>query len=106
RNTASRRLNPHNDLTSFKVALQCARNSNGALTFDKLDINNYNMSIEQKGAYIYHGETDCYYNVDLISKRPPSPILYSIYDTFWLFGPANVGSRVYDVSRTFDDLIN
>ncbi|KAA6353652.1 MAG: hypothetical protein EZS28_050821, partial [Streblomastix strix] len=41
RNTASRRLNPHNDLTSFKVALQCARNSNGALTFDKLDINNY-----------------------------------------------------------------
>ncbi|KAA6360141.1 MAG: hypothetical protein EZS28_044332, partial [Streblomastix strix] len=40
RNTASRRLNPHTDLTSFMITLQCERNSNGALTFDGLDTNN------------------------------------------------------------------
>ncbi|KAA6353992.1 MAG: hypothetical protein EZS28_050480, partial [Streblomastix strix] len=28
RNTASRRLNPHTDLTSFMIILQCERNSN------------------------------------------------------------------------------
>ncbi|KAA6402151.1 MAG: hypothetical protein EZS28_002325 [Streblomastix strix] len=34
RNTATRRLNPHTDLTSFLITLQCERNSNGTLTFD------------------------------------------------------------------------
>ncbi|KAA6321522.1 MAG: hypothetical protein EZS28_054546, partial [Streblomastix strix] len=91
RNTASRRLNPHTDLTSFMITLQCERNSNGALTFDGLDTNNQNVSVELRGGPIYQGETDCYYNVDLMGKRPPPPILCTIHDTFWLFGPANGG---------------
>ncbi|KAA6366575.1 MAG: hypothetical protein EZS28_037898, partial [Streblomastix strix] len=70
RNTASRRLNPHTDLTSFMITLQCERNSNGALTFDGLDTNNQNVSVELRGGPIYQGETDCYYNVDLMGKRP------------------------------------
>ncbi|KAA6404192.1 MAG: hypothetical protein EZS28_000275 [Streblomastix strix] len=46
RNMASRRLNIHTDLTSFMIALQCKHNSNGALTFDGLDTQNQNMSVE------------------------------------------------------------
>ncbi|KAA6374934.1 MAG: hypothetical protein EZS28_029540 [Streblomastix strix] len=106
RNTASRRLNPHTDLTSFMITLQCERNSNGALIFDGLDTNNQNVSVELRGGLIYQGDTDCYYNVDLIGKRPPSPILCTIQDTFWLFRPANGGSYVYDVNNTFDEVIS
>ncbi|KAA6380703.1 MAG: hypothetical protein EZS28_023768, partial [Streblomastix strix] len=106
RNTASRRLNPHTDLTSFMITLQCERNSNGALTFDGLDTNDQNVSVELRGAPIYQGETDCYYNVDLMGKRPPPPILCTIHDTFWLFGPANGGTCVYDVNNTFDEVIS
>ncbi|KAA6391058.1 MAG: hypothetical protein EZS28_013415 [Streblomastix strix] len=64
RNTASRRLNPHTDLTSFMITQQCERNSNGALIFNGLETNNQNVSIELRGASIYQGDTDCYYNVD------------------------------------------
>ncbi|KAA6376398.1 MAG: hypothetical protein EZS28_028076 [Streblomastix strix] len=53
RNRATRRLNPHTDLTSFLKTLQCKRNSNGALTFDMLDIQNQNTSVELRGAPIY-----------------------------------------------------
>ncbi|KAA6364383.1 MAG: hypothetical protein EZS28_040090, partial [Streblomastix strix] len=63
RNTATRRLNPHIDLTSFLRTLQCERNSNGALTFDGLDTQNQNTSVELRGAPIYQGATDSYYNV-------------------------------------------
>ncbi|KAA6377807.1 MAG: hypothetical protein EZS28_026666 [Streblomastix strix] len=106
RNTASRRLNPHTDLTSFMITLQCERNSNGALTFDGLDINNQNVLVELRGGPIYQDDTDCYYNVDLMGKRPPPPILCTIHDTFWLFGPANGRSCVYDVNNTFDEVIS
>ncbi|KAA6397236.1 MAG: hypothetical protein EZS28_007234 [Streblomastix strix] len=106
RNTASRRLNPHTDLTSFMITLQYERNSNGALTFDGLDTNNQNVSVELRGGPIYQGETDCYYNVDLMGKIPPPPILCTIHDTFWLFGPANGGTCVYDVNNTFDEVIS
>ncbi|KAA6361530.1 MAG: hypothetical protein EZS28_042943 [Streblomastix strix] len=106
RNTASRRLNPHTDLTSFMITLQCERNSNGALTFDGLNTNNQNVSVELRGGPIDQGEIDCYYNVDLLGKRPPPPILCTIHDTFWLFGPANGGSCVYDVTNTFDKVIS
>ncbi|KAA6391916.1 MAG: hypothetical protein EZS28_012557 [Streblomastix strix] len=102
--TASRRLNPHTDLTLFMITLQCERNSNGALIFDGLDTNNQNVSVEFRGAPIYQGDTDCYYNVDLMGKRPPPPILCTIHDTFWLFGPANGGSYVYDVNNTFNEV--
>ncbi|KAA6362895.1 MAG: hypothetical protein EZS28_041580 [Streblomastix strix] len=104
-NTASRRLNPHTDLTSFMTTLQCERNSNGTLTFDGLDTNNQNVLVELRGGPIYQGDTDCYYNVDLMGKRTPPPILCTIHDTFWLFGPANGGSCVYDVTNTFDEVI-
>ncbi|KAA6375556.1 MAG: hypothetical protein EZS28_028916, partial [Streblomastix strix] len=53
RNTASRRLNPHTDLTSFMITLQCERNSNGALIFDELNIQNQIVSFELRGAPIY-----------------------------------------------------
>ncbi|KAA6404391.1 MAG: hypothetical protein EZS28_000078 [Streblomastix strix] len=106
RNTASRRLNPHTDLTQFMISLQCERNSNGALTFDGLDTNNQNVSVELRVAPIYQGDTDCYYNVDIMSKIPPPPILCAFYDTFWLFGPVNGGSCVYDVYNMFDEVIS
>ncbi|KAA6379662.1 MAG: hypothetical protein EZS28_024810 [Streblomastix strix] len=48
RNTASRILNPHADLISFMITLQCERNCNFALTFDGLDIKNQNISQNQK----------------------------------------------------------
>ncbi|KAA6353993.1 MAG: hypothetical protein EZS28_050481 [Streblomastix strix] len=106
RNTASRRLNPHTDLTSFMIILQCERNSNGALTFDGLDTNNQNVSVELRGGPIYQGDTDCYNNVDLMGKRPPPPILCTIHDTFQLVRPANGGSCVYAVTNTFDEVIS
>ncbi|KAA6370443.1 MAG: hypothetical protein EZS28_034031 [Streblomastix strix] len=78
RNTASRRLNPHTDLTSFIITLQCERNSNGALTFDRLYANNQNVSVELRGGPIYQGDTDCYNNIDLMGKRPLHQI-YALY---------------------------
>ncbi|KAA6403027.1 MAG: hypothetical protein EZS28_001443 [Streblomastix strix] len=74
RNTATLRLNPYTDLTSFLITLQCESNSDGALTFDGLDTQNQNTSVELKGAPIYQGATDSYYNVDTSGKRPPPPI--------------------------------
>ncbi|KAA6387204.1 MAG: hypothetical protein EZS28_017270 [Streblomastix strix] len=68
RSTASRRLNPRTDLTSFMITLQCERNS-------------------------------------YVGKRPPSPILCTIHDTFWLFEPANGGQCIYDFNNTFDEMI-
>ncbi|KAA6393527.1 MAG: hypothetical protein EZS28_010947 [Streblomastix strix] len=68
RNIASRRLNPHTDLISFQITLQCERNSNVALTFDGLDTWNQNVSVELRGAPIYQGDTYCYYGVDLMGK--------------------------------------
>ncbi|KAA6391346.1 MAG: hypothetical protein EZS28_013128 [Streblomastix strix] len=105
RNTASRRLNPHTDLTSFMIILQCERNSNGALTFDGFDTKNQNVSVEFRGAPIYQGDSDCYNNVDLMGKRPLQPILCTINDMFWLFGHVNGGSCFYDVKNTFDAMI-
>ncbi|KAA6385871.1 MAG: hypothetical protein EZS28_018600 [Streblomastix strix] len=106
RNSASRKLNPHTDLTSFMIILQSERNINGALTFDGLDNQNQNVSVELRGGPIYQGETDCYYNVYLMGKRSPPPILCTIHDTFWKFGPANGGSCVQDVNSTFDEVIS
>ncbi|KAA6396566.1 MAG: hypothetical protein EZS28_007908 [Streblomastix strix] len=69
RNTATRRLNPHTDLTSFLITLQCERNSNGAVTIDGLDTQNQNTSDELRGAQISQGATDSYYNVDICGKK-------------------------------------
>ncbi|KAA6399129.1 MAG: hypothetical protein EZS28_005342 [Streblomastix strix] len=106
RNNASRRLNSHIDLTSFMITLQYERNCKGALTVDGLDTQYLNMSVKLRGAPIYQGNTDCYYNVDLMGTRPSPPILYTIHDTFWSFGSANVGSYVNDVNNTFDEVIS
>ncbi|KAA6394044.1 MAG: hypothetical protein EZS28_010430 [Streblomastix strix] len=104
RNTASRRLNPHTDLTSFMITLQYERNNNGAQTFDGLDTNNQNVSVELRGAPIYQGKTDCYYNFNLLGKKPPPPILCIIHDTFCSFRSSNDGSCVFDVNIIFDEL--
>ncbi|KAA6391366.1 MAG: hypothetical protein EZS28_013106 [Streblomastix strix] len=85
--TASKSLKLRTDLTSFLITLQCERNSNGALTFDRLNSQNQNVSVE------------------LRSKRPPLPILCTIYDTFLQFGPADGDSCVYDVNNIFDEII-
>ncbi|KAA6392436.1 MAG: hypothetical protein EZS28_012038 [Streblomastix strix] len=92
RSTASRRLNHHTDLISFMIALQCERNNNDALIFDGFDTQNQNVTIELSGTPIYQSETDCYYNVELMGKKPLPPILSTIHDKFWLFGHANGGS--------------
>ncbi|KAA6403021.1 MAG: hypothetical protein EZS28_001449 [Streblomastix strix] len=105
RNKAIRRLNQHCDLTSFLITLQCERNSNGALTFDGLDNQNQNASVELRGATIYQGTTNLYYNVDSSGKRPPPPILCTVHDTFWLFSPAADGSCIYDSNYSFDEVI-
>ncbi|KAA6402943.1 MAG: hypothetical protein EZS28_001536 [Streblomastix strix] len=68
RNTATRRPNPHIDLTSFMISLQCERNSNGTLILDGLDAMNQKSSVELRGAQIYQGITDSYYNVDTNGK--------------------------------------
>ncbi|KAA6382225.1 MAG: hypothetical protein EZS28_022249 [Streblomastix strix] len=104
RNTATRRLNPHTDLTSFLITLQCERNSNGALIFDGLDSKNQNTSVELRGASIYQGATDSFYNVDTSGKRPPPPVLCTVHDTFWLFSPAAGGSCIYDTNHSFDEV--
>ncbi|KAA6400385.1 MAG: hypothetical protein EZS28_004088 [Streblomastix strix] len=57
-------------------------NSNGALTFDGLDTQNQNTSVELREAPIYQGATDLYYNIDTNGKRPQPPILCTIHDIF------------------------
>ncbi|KAA6390861.1 MAG: hypothetical protein EZS28_013613 [Streblomastix strix] len=91
RNTATRRLNPHTDLTSFLITLQYTQNKN--------------TSVELRGAPIYQGATDSYYNVNTCGKRPPPPILCTVHDTFWLFSPAAGGSCIYDANHSFDEVI-
>ncbi|KAA6396017.1 MAG: hypothetical protein EZS28_008456 [Streblomastix strix] len=105
RNTASRRLNLHTDLISFMITLQCESNSKGALIFEELDSNNQNVSVELREAPIYQGETDCYYKVNLTGIGQHPPILCTIYYTFWLFGPANGGSCIYDANNIFNEAI-
>ncbi|KAA6382361.1 MAG: hypothetical protein EZS28_022113 [Streblomastix strix] len=102
----TRRYNPVSDYTSFFITIQCERNSNGALTFDGLDTQNQNTSIELKGHPIFAGEVDTYYNVDTNGKHPPPPILCTVHDTFWLFSPASGGSCLYDTTHSFDQVIN
>ncbi|KAA6398165.1 MAG: hypothetical protein EZS28_006309 [Streblomastix strix] len=104
-NTTTRRLNPHTDFTSFLIILQCECNSNGALTFDGLGIQNQNTSVELREASIYQGATDSYYNVDTSGKRPPPPILCTVHDTFWLFSPAAGVSCIYDINHSFEEVI-
>ncbi|KAA6356134.1 MAG: hypothetical protein EZS28_048339 [Streblomastix strix] len=87
------------------VSLQRERNSNGTLAFDGLDIQNQNTSVELRGALIYQGVTDCYYNVDTNGKRLPPPILCTVHDTFWLFSPNQGGSCHYDITHSFDEVI-
>ncbi|KAA6388439.1 MAG: hypothetical protein EZS28_016035 [Streblomastix strix] len=105
RNAVTRTCNPHTDLINFLMTLQCKRNSNGALTFDGLDTQNQNVSVELRKAQIYQGATDSYYIVDTSEKRSPPPILCTVHDTFWLFSSAAGGSCIYDSNHSFDEVI-
>ncbi|KAA6353253.1 MAG: hypothetical protein EZS28_051220, partial [Streblomastix strix] len=78
---------------------------NGALTFDGLDTQNQNTSVELRGMPIYQGAVDTYYNVDTNGKHPPPPVLCTVHDTFWLFSPNNGGSCDYDTTHSFDEVI-
>ncbi|KAA6394200.1 MAG: hypothetical protein EZS28_010274 [Streblomastix strix] len=94
RNTETRTLNPHTDLTSFSITLQCERNRNRAQIFHGLDTQNQNTSVELKGVPIYQGATDSYNNIDTSEKRLSPPILCSVHDTFWLFSATAGGSCI------------
>ncbi|KAA6400523.1 MAG: hypothetical protein EZS28_003945 [Streblomastix strix] len=102
----TRRYNSVSDYTSFFITIQCKRNSNGALSFDGLDSKNQNTAIELKGHPIFAGKIDTYYNVDTNGKHPPPPILCTVHDTFWLFSPRDGGSCIYDITHSFDQVIN
>ncbi|KAA6391211.1 MAG: hypothetical protein EZS28_013263 [Streblomastix strix] len=97
--------NPCYQNMQITTSLQCEWNINGALTFDGLDTQNQNTSVELRGALIYQGATDSYNNVDTSGKRPPSPILCIVHDTFWLFSPAAGGSCICDTNHSFDEVI-
>ncbi|KAA6390292.1 MAG: hypothetical protein EZS28_014184 [Streblomastix strix] len=106
RGTATRKYNQNTDITSFFIALQCERNSNGALTFDGLDIQNQNTSFELRGQPLYQGAVDTYYYyVNTNGKHQPPPILCTVHDTFWIFSPNNGVSCNYDTSHSFDEVI-
>ncbi|KAA6369433.1 MAG: hypothetical protein EZS28_035040, partial [Streblomastix strix] len=105
RNSATRRFNPQTELTSFLITLQCERNSNEALTFDGLDTQNQITPVELRGAPIYQGAINSYYNVDTSGKRLLTPILCTIHDQFWLFSPAAGDSCMYDTNHSFDEVI-
>ncbi|KAA6400550.1 MAG: hypothetical protein EZS28_003929 [Streblomastix strix] len=100
-----RRYNSVTDYTSFFIILQCERNSNRVLTFDGLDTQNQNTSIELHGYLIYQGAVDTYYYVDTNGKLPPPPILRTVHDSFRLFSPADGVSCVYDTNHSFDEVI-
>ncbi|KAA6389894.1 MAG: hypothetical protein EZS28_014578 [Streblomastix strix] len=85
RNIATRRLNPHTDLTNFQITLQ--------------------SSVELRGEPIYQGATDSYYNVDTSGKRQPHPILGTVYDSFWLFSQDAGGSCICYTNHSFDEVI-
>ncbi|KAA6403900.1 MAG: hypothetical protein EZS28_000570 [Streblomastix strix] len=92
-------LNASNLYLLFEVT------DDGALTFDGLDTQNQNTSVELRGAPIYQGATDLYYIVDTSGKRPPYPILCTVHDTFWLFSPVAGGICIYDTNHSFDEVI-
>ncbi|KAA6364582.1 MAG: hypothetical protein EZS28_039892 [Streblomastix strix] len=87
RNTVTQRLYSHIDLTSFLITLQGGRNSNGALTFYRLDIQNQNTTVKLRGTLIYQGATDSYQNVDINGKRLPPPVLCQVHERFRLISP-------------------
>ncbi|KAA6400974.1 MAG: hypothetical protein EZS28_003498 [Streblomastix strix] len=105
RNTATRGLNPYNDLTSLLISIQCKRNSNGVLTFDELDTRNQITSVELRETPIYQGALDTYYTVDASGKRPQPPILFTVHDKFQLFSPVVGESCKYDTNHSFDEVI-
>ncbi|KAA6390308.1 MAG: hypothetical protein EZS28_014166 [Streblomastix strix] len=105
RGSATRRYNSNADITSFFITLQCEHNSNGALTFDGLDTQNQNTSVELRGIPVYQGAVDTYYYVDTNGKHPSPPVLCTIHNTFWLFTPFNGGSCDYDTTHSFDEVI-
>ncbi|KAA6394226.1 MAG: hypothetical protein EZS28_010242 [Streblomastix strix] len=105
RGNSAGRYNSVSDYTSFFITTQCERNSNGALTFDGLDTQNKNTSIELRGQLIYQGAVDTYYNIDTNGKHLLPPIKCTVHDIFWLFTPFNRGSCDYDTIHSFDVII-
>ncbi|KAA6389487.1 MAG: hypothetical protein EZS28_014984 [Streblomastix strix] len=73
---------------------------------DELTTLRNTATIELSGAPIYHEVTDCYYYVDINGKRPPPPILCTVHVTFWLLSPNQGGSCLYNVTHSFDEVIN
>ncbi|KAA6382625.1 MAG: hypothetical protein EZS28_021848 [Streblomastix strix] len=100
----TRKYNPNTDITSFFITLQCERNSNSALTFDGLDTQNQNSSVELRGQPVFQGAVETYCNVDALGKHPPPPIFCPVHDIFWLFSPNNGGSCDYDTTHSFDQV--
>ncbi|KAA6393379.1 MAG: hypothetical protein EZS28_011092, partial [Streblomastix strix] len=83
------------DQQFFQLQLNASNldlNSNGPITFDRLQTQNKITSVELRGEPIYQEATDSYFNINTSGKRPPPPIICTIQDTFWLFSPAASGS--------------
>ncbi|KAA6403220.1 MAG: hypothetical protein EZS28_001253 [Streblomastix strix] len=85
RGTASRGLIPYNDPTSSMIKFQ---------------------SVKLVGAPVCKGETECYYNVDLMDKRQPPPIRRQIHDIFLQIGFANCDSCIYDTINAFYEAVS
>ncbi|KAA6382855.1 MAG: hypothetical protein EZS28_021618 [Streblomastix strix] len=64
-----------------------------------------NTFVELRGAPIYQGATNSYYNVDTNAKNTPPPIICTIHDTFWLFSPAAGRNCIYDTNHSFDEVV-
>ncbi|KAA6400491.1 MAG: hypothetical protein EZS28_003986 [Streblomastix strix] len=91
-------------MTCFENPCYQNINSSRALTFDGLDIQNQNTSVELRAAPKYQGATDSYYIANSSQKRSSPPIFCPVHDTFWLFSPAAGGSCIYDTSHSFDEV--
>ena len=99
-------LRPYTDLTSFVIVLPVERNSGAGLFFDGLDTNGQNVSVELRGNPIYQGTYDTYYNfTGDNSTRPPPPVLATVQDTFWIFTSKRGGMCVYEVDKSFNEVV-
>jgi len=100
---------PQTDLTSFAITLQAERSGGPGVYFDGLHSNGENRAIELRGAPIYSGETDTYYNVRkrLVDAptRPPAPLLCTVQDCFWIFSTKNGGECHYIKDHTAEEVL-
>ena len=106
RATSTIRLTPHTDLTSFVFIVPVERASGAGIYFDGLDSNGQNVSVELRGAPIYQGANDTYYNhTGDGSTRPQFPVLAMVMDTYWIFSSVDNGHCHYETRRDIHEIL-